>query len=137
MPYLYPEKTPLSNPGQKTYWGSLYGSADALALVEYAQQQSQVILLIANDIAHLDILYKSLNFYNDTLDILKFDNWEVLPYDQFSPHPDITSNRLSTLSKLKQLKKVLLSPHWKPCFPTCVLLNLAKNSALILKSATI
>jgi len=87
MPYLYPEKTPLSNPGQKTYWGSLYGSADALALVEYAQQQSQVILLIANDIAHLDILYKSLNFYNDTLDILKFDNWEVLPYDQFSPHP--------------------------------------------------
>ena len=105
MPYLYPEKTPLSNPGQKTYWGSLYGSADALALVEYAQQQSQVILLIANDIAHLDILYKSLNFYNDTLDILKFDNWEVLPYDQFSPHPDITSNRLSTLSKLKKLKK--------------------------------
>jgi transcription-repair coupling factor (superfamily II helicase) len=105
MPYLYPEKTPPSNPGQKTYWGSLYGSADALALVEYAQQQSQVILLIANDITHLDTLYKSLNFYNDTLDILRFDNWEVLPYDQFSPHPDITSNRLSTLSKLRQLKK--------------------------------
>jgi len=105
MHYLYPEKMPLSNLGQKTYWGSLYGSADALALVEYAQQQSQVILLIANDIAHLDILYKSLNFYNDTLDILKFDNWEVLPYDKFSPHPDITSNRLSTLSKLRRLKK--------------------------------
>ena len=104
MPYLYPNNASPLNSGLKTYWGSLYGSADALALIEYAQQQPQVVLLIANDITHLDTLYQSLNFYNDTLEILKFDNWEVLPYDQFSPHPDITSNRLATLSKLRQLK---------------------------------
>ena len=104
MPYLYPEEVSASNSGRKFFWGSLYGSADALALIEYIQQDPQVILLIADNIAHLDSLHKSLNFYNNNLEILTFDNWEVLPYDQFSPHPDITSNRLTTLSKLKNLK---------------------------------
>jgi transcription-repair coupling factor (superfamily II helicase) len=105
MSYLYLDDTKTSNSGRKTYWGSLYGSADALALIEYIKKQPQVILLIANDITHLDNLYNSLNFYNDDLDILTFDNWEILAYDQFSPHPDITSNRLSTLAKLKTLKQ--------------------------------
>ncbi|WP_428086579.1 transcription-repair coupling factor [Candidatus Thioglobus sp.] len=104
MSYLYPDKTLALNSGKKTYWGSLYGSAQALALIEYLQNQPQVVLLIADDIAHLDSLSNSLNFYNNGLEILTFDNWEVLPYDQFSPHPDITSSRLSTLSKLKNLK---------------------------------
>ncbi|QKQ24520.1 transcription-repair coupling factor [Candidatus Ruthia endofausta] len=105
MQYLYPYKSKCFQSGQKTYWGSLYGSADALALIEFANQQQQVILVIANDIAHFDSLYKSLNFYNTDLEILKFDNWEVLAYDHFSPHPDITSSRLKTLSKLKNLKR--------------------------------
>jgi len=105
MQYLYSNKTECFQSGQKTYWGSLYGSADALALIEFANQQQQVILVIANDIAHFDSLYKSLNFYNTDLEILKFDNWEVLAYDHFSPHPDITSSRLKTLSKLKNLKR--------------------------------
>ncbi|MBW5291235.1 MAG: Transcription-repair coupling factor [Candidatus Ruthia sp. Asou_11_S2] len=105
MLYLYPDKLKYFQSGQKTYWGSLYGSADALALIEFANQQQQVILVIANDITHFDSLYKSLNFYSTDLEILKFDNWEVLAYDHFSPHPDITSSRLATLSKLKNLKR--------------------------------
>lgn len=105
MQYLYSNKAECFQSGQKTYWGSLYGSADALALIEFADQQQQVILVIANDIAHFDSLYKSLNFYNTDLEILKFSNWEVLAYDHFSPHPDITSSRLKTLSKLKNLKR--------------------------------
>ncbi len=103
MAYLYPDEVSASNSGRKTYWGSLYGSADALALIEYVQQQPKVVLLIADDITHLNSLYNSLNFYNHELDILTFDNWEVLAYDKFSPHPDITSKRLSTLSKLRKL----------------------------------
>ena len=103
MAYLYPDEVSASNSGRKTYWGSLYGSADALALIEYVQQQPKVVLLIADDITHLNSLYNSLNFYNHELNILTFDNWEVLAYDKFSPHPDITSKRLSTLSKLRKL----------------------------------
>jgi transcription-repair coupling factor (superfamily II helicase) len=89
---------------QKFYWGSLYGSAQALALSEFAQTQDQVVLVVANDITHFEQLFKSLNFYGNSLDILRFDNWEVLPFDHFSPHPDITSSRLNTLSRLSSLK---------------------------------
>ena len=103
MQYLYPAHTPTSSIGQKTYWGSLYGSADALALIEFARSENKTILLIANDIAHLESLYQSLRFYAESLPIYKFDNWEILPYDQFSAHPDITSSRLKTLTKIQAL----------------------------------
>jgi transcription-repair coupling factor (superfamily II helicase) len=62
------------------------------------------VLVVANDITHFEQLFKSLNFYGNSLDILRFDNWEVLPFDHFSPHPDITSSRLNTLSRLSSLK---------------------------------
>ncbi|SMN13549.1 Transcription-repair coupling factor [Bathymodiolus heckerae thiotrophic gill symbiont] len=90
---------------QKSYWGSLYGSAQALALIEFAKTQEQVILVVADNISHFDQWIKSLNFYSDDLPILRFDNWEVLPFDHFSPHPDITSSRLDTLAKLPSLKR--------------------------------
>lgn len=105
MPHLYSQDAHTFQLGQKIYWGSLYGSAQALALIEYVSAQQQVVLLIANDIGHYNHLYKALNFYNNDLDILRFDNWEVLAFDHFSPHPDITSNRLTTLSKLQDLKQ--------------------------------
>ncbi|WXU00586.1 MAG: Transcription-repair-coupling factor [Catillopecten margaritatus gill symbiont] len=104
MQSLYPQGITPFKSGQKFYWGSLYGSAQALALIEFAKAQAQVILVVANDISHFEQLYKSLNFYNNDLEVLRFDNWEVLPFDHFSPHPDITSSRLDTLSKLPSLK---------------------------------
>ena len=78
MPHLYSQDAPTFQSGQKLYWGSLYGSAQALALIEYVKAQQQVVLLIANDIGHYNHLYRALNFYNNDLDILRFDNWEVL-----------------------------------------------------------
>ncbi len=39
------------------------------------------------------------------LDILPFPDWETLPYDSFSPHPEITSQRLATLHRLPQIHK--------------------------------
>ncbi|SMM99600.1 Transcription-repair coupling factor [uncultured Candidatus Thioglobus sp.] len=104
MQQLYPQGISPFSLGQKFCWGSLYGSAQALALIEFAKTQPQVVLVVADDIVHFERLVKSLNFYNDGLDILTFDNWEVLAFDLFSPHPDITSSRLSTLAKLPKLK---------------------------------
>jgi transcription-repair coupling factor len=105
MSQLYSRDSTPFKSVQKFHWGSLYGSAQALALIEFTKVQDQVVLVIANDIVHFNQLVKSLNFYNDDLDILKFDNWEVLAFDHFSPHPDITSSRLSTLAKLPSLTK--------------------------------
>jgi transcription-repair coupling factor (superfamily II helicase) len=105
MQHLYPQEITPFEFGQKFYWGSLYGSAQALALIEFSKTQDNVILVLANDISHFEQLFKSLHFYNTDLDILRFDNWEVLAFDHLSPHPDITSSRLNTLSKLPNLKR--------------------------------
>ena len=40
-----------------------------------------------------------------TLPVLPFPDWETLPYDQFSPHPDIVSQRLAALHRLPTLKR--------------------------------
>ncbi|MFX8868133.1 hypothetical protein ABTM84_19360, partial [Acinetobacter baumannii] len=39
------------------------------------------------------------------LPVLPFPDWETLPYDRFSPHPDIVSQRLATLNRLPALKR--------------------------------
>ena len=104
MSILYSEEFKPFSSGLKNYWGSLYGSSEALALIEFAESQKQVVLYIAKDITHYDEVRKALNFFNTSLEILDFSSWEVLAFDHFSPHPDIVSSRLETLSKLPSLK---------------------------------
>ena len=45
--------------------------------------------------------------YKD-LSVLSLPDWETLPYDTFSPHQDITSQRLSALYNLPKLKRGIL-----------------------------
>lgn len=55
----------------------------------------------------------SLRFYmaEENISILQFPDWETLPYDKFSPHQDIISERLTTLSKLPNLTQgILITP---------------------------
>ena len=41
-------------------------------------------------------------------EIQMYTDWETLPYDSFSPHEDITSERLKALSQLDDLRRGLL-----------------------------
>jgi transcription-repair coupling factor (superfamily II helicase) len=88
---------------QKSYWGSLHGSSKYLEIIEFAKQKEQPLLVIANDVAHYNDLCESFSFYGDNLPILKFDDCEVLAFDHFSPHPNITASRIKTLASLKNL----------------------------------
>ena len=83
MSILYPEEFKPFSSGLKNYWGSLYGSSEALALIEFAESQNQVVLYIAKDITHYDEVRKALNFFNHSLEILEFSSWEVLAFDHF------------------------------------------------------
>src|SRR5690606_4274610 len=50
-------------------------------------------------------------FFASELPVLHFPDWEILPYDLFSPHQDIVSQRIATLSRLHDLKQgVLILP---------------------------
>ena len=105
MNTIYPEDRKAFASGLTYYWGSLYGSSEALSLIEFAKTHKQVVLYIARDISQSTEILQALNFYNHDLTILSFPNWEVLAFDHFSPHPDIISSRLKTLSQLETLEK--------------------------------
>ncbi len=90
-------------------WRGLHGSARALALAEAVTADSRPWVFIAADTRELERLAAELRFFGGAqLEILTLPDWEVLPYDVFSPHPDIVSERLRTLSRLPELARGIL-----------------------------
>src|ERR1700728_610995 len=93
---------PVPTPARpKVRWHQLYGSAPALALAEAAAAAPRLHVVIVDAARDLEQLTAELRFFaGDSLPLLTLPDWEVLPYDLFSPHPDIISERLRTLFEL-------------------------------------
>ncbi len=87
------------NPGRLADWGYLPGSALALAVAHQVADRGQFVLVITEDSRSAQILTDEIQAFGQL--VLPFPDWETLPYDQFAPHPDITSDRISTLYQLK------------------------------------
>lgn len=110
------QQTPLSprlntKPGNKESWGNLRGSSRSLTLFHAAQQHNSLTLVITQDTETARRLEGELKFFRGPdrdLPILHLPDWETLPYDNFSPHQDIISERLLTLYKLPQTEKGIL-----------------------------
>jgi len=86
-------------------WHQLYGSAAALALAEAMRADRRLYVVIVDAARELERLTAELRFFaGEELALLRLPDWEVLPYELFSPHPDITSERLKTLFELPQLR---------------------------------
>jgi transcription-repair coupling factor (superfamily II helicase) len=87
----------------KQTWGQLYGCSLSLALADYCQQTPGVKLIVAPNNLTANQLLEELPFFLESKhELLLFPDWETLPYDTFSPHQDIISERLSALSRLQQ-----------------------------------
>lgn len=100
-----------TKPGDRLRFGNLHGSSLALVIAEAAKKSNQVVLVITADNLSATQLEEALKFFAPDLEILNFPDWETLPYDNFSPHQDIISQRLLTLSRLPTLNHgVLLVP---------------------------
>ena len=90
-------------------WGQLYGSALALACLELARGHSGPVLAVCANARDAERLTGELAFFADpSLAIVALPDYETLPYDVFSPHPDITSQRLATLAALPALARGVL-----------------------------
>ena len=88
---------------------SLHGSARGLAIASLAQQADAPVFVITADSQTAHRLEAELGFYLDGgTAILRFPDWETLPYDLFSPHQDIVSERLDTAAKLPSLASGVL-----------------------------
>ena len=108
-----PMQPPLPSAGTRVLWSKLYGDSLPLALASAAQQYDGLLVIITPDSQEAEQLQRQLGFFcaDQALDMLCFPDWETLPYDRFSPHPDIISERLETLHRLPTLSKgILLVP---------------------------
>jgi len=85
----------------RVLWQGLAGAGTALQLARAAAGLEHPLLVVAPDAATVARLEDELRFFAGAdLAILTFPDYETLPYDQFSPHPDIISQRLRVLSRL-------------------------------------
>jgi len=84
----------------------------ALALA-CATRADHLIAVITPDMQAAELLRDQLTFFlaDSGRPVTVFPDWETLPYDTFSPHQDIISQRLATLDRLNTLRKgVLIVP---------------------------
>jgi transcription-repair coupling factor (superfamily II helicase) len=92
----------------RTALGPFSGCADARCIAELTAQGRLLVVITAQTSAAL-ALERELPFFLDKpCEILVFPDWETLPYDNFSPHQDIISERLHTLSRLPTLAEGIL-----------------------------
>lgn len=92
----------------KQLWGNLPGAAQGLVIAEAARSAKRFTLLLTDNSQSADRLKEELAFFAPELPVLHFPDWETLPYDVFSPHQDIISQRVATLYQLPQLQQGIL-----------------------------
>ena len=116
--------------------GNLVGHSDTLAIAEASQQFNGLSVVVTPDTRTALRLEKSLSQFTP-LPVQLFPDWETLPYDNFSPHQDIISARLSALFQLQQgRKQILLLPISTLLQKVCPPSYLANNVLLIKKGDT-
>lgn len=105
-PLLFSAHPTLPAPGTEAAWGRLIGASLALATAEFARSVDRPILLLAEDPRHADQLEAEIRFFaGEDMPVEHFVEWETLPWDSFSPHQDIISQRLRVLAKLPGIKR--------------------------------
>jgi transcription-repair coupling factor (superfamily II helicase) len=89
-----------SLPARRRYT-RLTGSADALALARLAQAEKPLAVVSATAL-DAQRLVEELAWFAPQLRVCLLPDWETLPYDQFSPHQDLVSERLATLYRIQR-----------------------------------
>jgi transcription-repair coupling factor (superfamily II helicase) len=96
---------PKLTPGRRMALPRPVGSADALLLARLAQRElreGRLTAIVTADANDAQRLLDELAFFAPELRTALFPDWETLPYDTFSPHQDLISERLATLWRILQ-----------------------------------
>ncbi|MDE2607289.1 MAG: transcription-repair coupling factor [Burkholderiales bacterium] len=96
---------PKLQPGRRLALPRPAGSADALLLARLAQrelQEGRLTAVVTADANDAQRLADEIAFFAPQLRCALFPDWETLPYDTFSPHQDLISERLATLWRILQ-----------------------------------
>ncbi len=94
---------PTIAPGKRYTLPRPTGSADALLLARLARHHAdagRVLAIFTAEPADSTRLADELPIFDAALRVAVFPDWETLPYDTFSPHQDLISERLATLWRI-------------------------------------
>lgn len=98
-------KKNLPKPGTRFALPALHGSSDAYALATAAlalKANGQMLTVIVANASDGQRLLDEIPWFADgKLSCHLLPDWETLPYDAFSPHQDLVSERLATLHEIR------------------------------------
>ena len=100
---------PAIAPGKRFTMPQPLGSADALLLARLAQAQAQagrLLAIVTAEPGDAQRLADELPFFAPGMQVTVFPDWETLPYDSFSPHQDLISERLATLWRMHTRRSI-------------------------------
>ncbi|MCX7114960.1 MAG: transcription-repair coupling factor, partial [Gammaproteobacteria bacterium] len=92
-------------------WGQLHGSALPLMISEFVQSVEPMCLVMAPNSLAASRIHQALGVFLEAsadIELLFFPDWETLPYDRFSPYQDLVSQRLLTLNRMTQAKRLVI-----------------------------
>ena len=76
------------------------GSGDAWLLADLAARAGRPVVVLTADPQEAQRLADEIRLFAPALRVRQLPDWETLPYDSFSPHQDLVSERLQTLHAL-------------------------------------
>jgi transcription-repair coupling factor (superfamily II helicase) len=102
----------LPKPGSRIDLTVHAGSSDALALAELAAANpGRLLTVVTASAGDAQRLLDEIPWFAPGLHVRLLPDWETLPYDHFSPHQDLVSERLATLwAALQGELDILLVP---------------------------
>nr|WP_315258419.1 transcription-repair coupling factor [uncultured Duganella sp.] len=94
----------IPKPGNRFALPALHGSADAYALAQIAlelKSRGQMLAVVVANASDAQRLLDEIPWFGGAqLRCHLLPDWETLPYDAFSPHQDLVSERLATLHEI-------------------------------------
>ncbi|WP_202424585.1 transcription-repair coupling factor [Duganella levis] len=94
----------IPKPGNRFALPALHGSADAYALAQIAlelKSRGQMLAIVVANASDAQRLLDEIPWFGGAqLRCHLLPDWETLPYDAFSPHQDLVSERLATLHEI-------------------------------------
>lgn len=97
---------PIPKSGQSSRVELSVNGEDGLALATLAlrlkKDSKQPLVIVTANAFDAQRLLEEIPYFAPELSVHLLPDWETLPYDQFSPHPDLISDRLTTLYHIAQ-----------------------------------
>ncbi|ACA31338.1 transcription-repair coupling factor [Histophilus somni] len=99
-----------TQPNEHKLLGNVLQGADSLVIAEIVRRYDGLIFVMTPDVKSAVCLEKILTEFTQQ-PVTFFPDWETLPYDNFSPHQEIISARLSALFQLQHSNKgIFIAP---------------------------